>query len=303
MKFKSLVFCLSLWGLTLPSLIVLPVEAGDPFRTQNPHPIGEHTEAAFNAIFRDGNYTLAQTLLTTATEQEPKEPLAFAMQASLAYDNNDFAIMKLYAEKTKQAAENLKGQDPLRGNLYLAVGYFLEGGYLMKQGSYLDAVGKAGLVFDYVERATQINPDDPELNLLRGYLDLFLSKYTPFSQSDQVITRFEQYASPPYLKNRALAITYRDLKKYDQALSYLNLALVETPENPELQYLKGQFLRIQGRENKNLSLLEQAQSYYRRALQKQGQLSRSVVVQLNHENNAVGYEIEKLKQNPNLASF
>ncbi|MFN5516402.1 MAG: Sll0314/Alr1548 family TPR repeat-containing protein [Cyanobacteriota bacterium] len=299
MKIKSLFISASL----LFAALAAPVWAGDPFRTQNPHPIGDHTEAAFNAIFRDGNYLLAQSLLETAVAQEPQEPLALAMRASLAYDNNDFELMKRYAERTQRAAQALKNTDPLRGNLYLAVGYFLEGGYLMKQGNYLGAVGKAGTVFEHVEKASQIDPNDPELNLLRGYLDLFLSKYTPFSQSDQVIQRFERYASPPYLRNRALAITYRDLKKYDQALSYLNLALAETPDNPELLYLKGQFLRIQGREQKNLTLLQQAQGYYQQALAKQSQLSRSVTVQLNHENNAVGFEIEKLQQNPNLASF
>ncbi|BFM40129.1 Sll0314/Alr1548 family TPR repeat-containing protein [Synechocystis sp. LKSZ1] len=292
-------FCLALLGLALAS----PAFAGDPFRPYAPRNIGSHTEAAFNAIFREGNYKSARDLLAVAMATEPNEPLAFAMQASLAYDAADFEAMKLYAEKTRQAAEQLKPQDPLRGNLYLAVSYFLEGGYLLKKGNYLEAVSKAGNVFDYLDTAAKSNPDDPELNLLRGYLDLFLSKYTPFSQSDQVINRFQQYASPEYLKNRALATTYRDLKKYDQAMEYLDKALAETPENPELQYLKGQLLRIKGREQKDITLLQSAQVYYQVALQKQDQLSQAVIVQLNHENNAIQYEIQKLRDNPNLKSF
>jgi tetratricopeptide (TPR) repeat protein len=293
--FLTLVTCL---GASYPA-----VWAGDPFRSQNPHNIGDNTEAAFIAIFRDGNYKTAQSYLDQAFQTEPTEPLAYAMQASLAYDAANYESMKVYADKTLKTAEILKGQDPLRGNLYLAVGHFLEGGYLLKQGSYLEAVGKAGQVFDYLDLAAKTNPNDPELNLLRGYLDLFLSKYTPFSQSDQVISRFEKYASPDYLKNRALSTTYRDLKQYDKAMNYLNQAIAETPNNPELQYLKGQLLRLEGRNDKDLSKLQQAQTYYAQALQKQDQLSRSVTVQLNHENNAVIDEIQKLQNNPNLKDF
>jgi tetratricopeptide (TPR) repeat protein len=118
-----------------------------------------------------------------------------------------------------------------------------------------------------------------------------------------VISRFEKYASPDYLKNRALSTTYRDLKQYDKAMNYLDQAIAETPNNPELQYLKGQLLRLEGRNDKDLSKLQQAQTYYAQALQKQDQLSRSVTVQLNHENNAVIDEIQKLQNNPNLKDF
>ena len=280
-----------------------PAWAGDPFRTQNPRNIGDRTEAAFFAIFRDGNYPLAQAYLVEAIQSEPWEPLAYAMRASLAYDAADFNAMKTYADKTIVAANDLKGRDPLRGNLYLAVGEFLQGAYFLKQGNFIEAVGKTGKIFEYVDAASEISPNDPELNLLRGYLDLFLSKYSPFSQSDQVITRFEQYASPDYLKNRALSTTYRDLKQYDKAMNYLNLAIAETPDNPELQYLKGQLLRIQGRQSKNLAQLQEAQSYFALAIQKQDQLSNAVRVQVNHENMVVADEIQKLQANPNLQEF
>jgi len=211
--------------------------------------------------------------------------------------------MKHSATNTREAAVRLSATEPLSNNLYIAVGHFLDGGYLLKKGSYLQAVGKTGTIVEYLDKATALSPNDPEVNLLRGYLDLFLSRYTPFSQSEQVINRFQQYASPDYLKNRALATTYRDLKKYDQAMEYLDKSLAETPENPELKYLKGQLLRIKGRERKDITLLQSAQSYYQVALQKQNQLSQSVIVQLNHENNAIQHEIQKLRDNPNLKSF
>ncbi len=284
-------------------VLASPAFAGDPFRPQAPHDIGADTEAAFLAIFREGNYQSAQALLNRAIETEPNEPLAFAMMASFAYDANDFDAMKRYAQKTREAAEALKSKDPLRGNLYLAVGHFLDGSYLLKQGNYIEAVSKVGDVFEYLDIATATNPKDPELNLMRGYLDLFLSKYTPFSESDQVIKRFQEYASPPYLKHRALATTYRDLKQYDKAMEYLDKAIAETPNNPELQYLKGQFHRINGRNNKDITQLQIAQAHYQTALKKQNQLSRSLIIQLNHENNAIQHEIQKLMDNPNLAAF
>ncbi len=284
-------------------LLTAPAWAGDPFRPNNPRSIGDQTEAAFEAIFRDGDYRGAEQILAAATQQEPNEPLVYAMQASFAYDANDLDGMKNYASKTLEAAQRLTPTDPLRGNLYVAVAHFLEGGYLLKKGNYLQAVGKTGTVFEHLDKASAINPNDPEVNLLRGYLDLFLSRYTPFSQSEQVISRFEQYAAPDYLRYRALATTYRDLEKYDLAMVNIDKALAITPDNPELQYLKGQFLRNEGRRTMNLVKLQEAQQYYQIALQRQDQLSRALVVQLNHENNAVVDEIQKLAENPRLSKF
>ncbi|MFM1841913.1 MAG: hypothetical protein RLZZ490_649 [Cyanobacteriota bacterium] len=285
------------------ALFTPPAWAGDPFRPNNPHAIGDETEAAFEAIFKEGDYRGAETILVTAIQQEPNEPLAYAMKASFAYDGNDLEGMKTYAAKTREAAERLSATDPLRSNLYIAVGHFLEGGYLLKKGSYLQAVGKTGTIFEYLDKATALSPNDPEVNLLRGYLDLFLSRYTPFNQSEQVIKRFEQFAAPDYLKYRALATTYRDLEKYDLAMANLDKALAITPDNPELLYLKGQFLRNEGRREMKMGKLQEAQTYYQKALLKQDQLSRALIVQLNHEYNAVNAEIEKLAQMPNLKTF
>lgn len=297
--------CFKLFTQSLLGVLLIgpPAWADDPFRNGNPHNIGDQTEAAFEAIFRDGDYRGAEQILAVAVQNEPNEPLAYAMKASFAYDANDLEGMRSYARQTLEAAQRLSPTDPLRGNLYIAVGHFLEGSYLLKKGSYLQAVGKTGTVFEYLDKASAINPNDPEVNLLRGYLDLFLSRYTPFSQSEQVIGRFEQYAAPDYLRYRALATTYRDLEKYDLAMANIDLALAITPANPELLYLKGQFLRNDGRRTMDLSKLQQARQYYQLALEKQDQLSRALIVQLNHENNAVVDEIQKLAQNPNLSKF
>jgi hypothetical protein len=71
-------------------------------------------------------------------------------------------------------------------------------------------------------------------------------------------------------------------------------ALKETPNNPEVQYLKGQILRIKGNNDKNAALLKQALNYYNMALKKQEQLPESVQRQLNREHRKVQEEIKSL---------
>ena len=147
---------LSLWGT--PSL------AGDPFRNSNPRPIGDNTEAAFVEIFKNGNYLTAKTYLQQAVQTESDEPLAYPMKASLAYSNEEWEVMKNAADKTLSAAQQLTPSDPLRGHLYQAVGHFLQGAYTFKTKGPLGAVNKLQLVFDHLEKAEKISPNDPELN-------------------------------------------------------------------------------------------------------------------------------------------
>jgi len=53
-------------GASLAVMIMVnwisPGLAGDPFRKTNPRPIGDKTEAAFNAIFKQGNYLEAKKI-------------------------------------------------------------------------------------------------------------------------------------------------------------------------------------------------------------------------------------------------
>nr|WP_198648901.1 hypothetical protein [Cyanothece sp. BG0011] len=83
-----------------------PSWAGDPFRSSNPRPIGDNTEAAFVEIFKNGNYPEAKTYLQQAVQTETDEPLAFAIQASLAYSNEDWDVMKNAADRTLSTAKN-----------------------------------------------------------------------------------------------------------------------------------------------------------------------------------------------------
>ncbi|MDJ0658775.1 MAG: Sll0314/Alr1548 family TPR repeat-containing protein [Crocosphaera sp.] len=286
---------LSFWGT--PSL------AGDPFRNSNPRPIGDNTEAAFVAIFKNGNYLTAKTYLQQAVQTETDEPLAYAMKASLAYSNEDWEVMKNAADKTLSTAQQLTPQDPLRGNLYQAVGHFLQGAYTFKTKGPLGAVNKLQLVFDHLEKAEKIAPNDPELNLLKGYLDLILSVNLPFSSPEDAIARFEQYAAPNYMVDRALFAAYRDLDQYDTAMQYIDQALANSPDNPELQYFKGQILRKKGRtkdgQPKDLGLLKEAYTYFEQAMTKVDQLPKGVQIPLRHDHRVVQDEISKLSMNAN----
>ena len=221
--------------------------AKDPFRDKNARDIGKYTEEAFKTVFLEGDYKTVNESLKKAELQEPDEPLAYAMLASLAYTENDWESIKKYAVQTLESAQLLSQTDPLRGNLYLAVGHFLDGAYIYEKEGAIDAIEKLQLVFKFLDRAEAADPNDPELNLIKGYMDLLLAVNLPFSKPEQAIARFEGYAAPDYLVERGLAVAYRDLKKYQEALKYADLAIETAPENPEHYYLKGQILRQIGK--------------------------------------------------------
>ncbi|MGF1540652.1 MAG: Sll0314/Alr1548 family TPR repeat-containing protein [Pleurocapsa sp.] len=260
-----------------------PVLAKDPFREKNPREIGSHTEQAFETIFLEGDYQTVESLLKIAELEEPDEPLAHAMQASLAYTTRDWEKIRQYALKTLESAQKLSLQDPLRGNLYLAVGHFLDGAYIYEKKGAIDAINKLQLVFKHLDLAEDIEPKDPELNLIKGYMDLFLAVNLPFSSPDQAIARFETNAAPKYLVERGLAVAYRDLKQYDKALEYVDKALGTAPENPEHFYLKGQILRNIGKQQENIDILKNALENFHRALAKSEQLPGFVIESLSDE--------------------
>ena len=55
----------------LVNIFVNPSFAGDPFRSRDPHKIGDNTEAVFKAIFQQGNYSVAKDALRKAVSSEP----------------------------------------------------------------------------------------------------------------------------------------------------------------------------------------------------------------------------------------
>ena len=270
------------------SICINSAIAGDPFRASNPQAIGPNTETAFKTMFQQGNYKTAKTQVQQALSSEPNEPLAYAMAASLSYIEQDLKSMDSYAQKTREVAEKLSKTNPLRGNIYTAAGYFLEGANVIaKEGTAKgapQALNKLRVVFQYLDAAEKIDPNDPELNLIKGYMDLMLATNLPFSNASEAIQRLEKKASPLYLAYRGIAVGYRDLKKYDSALEFANKALAETPKNPEILYLKAQILSSQakgkdGKDN-NKALLEEARKNFDAALTKPDQLPRILVAEI-----------------------
>ncbi|WP_414563157.1 MULTISPECIES: Sll0314/Alr1548 family TPR repeat-containing protein [unclassified Anabaena] len=271
------------------NLWVNPSLAADPFRTNEPRNIGDNTEAAFKAVFQQGDYLAAERHLQQAISTEPNEPLAYAMKASLAYANKDLATLDTYSKKTLEAGQKLIATDQLRGNVYTAVGHFLEGAVILTREGTLkgapQALTRLRQVYQHLDRAEAIAPQDPELNLLKGYMDLMLAVNLPFASPDDAIDRLKTNAAPQYLAERGIALAYRDLKRYPQALEYVNRALNTTSDNPELYYLKAQILRKQGQNDKSQSLIKEAIANFDKALTKRTQLPATLVRQIERERN------------------
>lgn len=271
----------------ISNLWVAPALA-DPFRAGSPHSIGDRTEAAFDTLFKQGNYRQASEILRSA---ESNEPLAYAMQASLAYLNEDWDVMGENARRTRETAEQLLRSDPLRGHLYVAAGHFLEGAYTLKTEGTVAAtpgvLAKLQQVFDNLNRAEQIAPDDPELNLLKGYMELMLAVNLPFSDPNQAIQRLQQYGSPSYLVYRGMAIGFRDLDQFQQAHNAIDLAISETPDNPDLYYLKAQIFVQEGKDQESLP-------YFLTALEKENQLPQRLANQLAWEHCRAENRVERI---------
>lgn len=279
------------------NLSINPAFAGDPFRTSNPHEIGDKTEAAFKAVFQKGNYPEAERYLQQALSSEPNEPLAYAMRASLAYTNKDLTTLDTYSKKTLETGQKLIASDPLRGNLYTAVGNFLEGAVIITRegtGGAPQALSRLRQVYQYLDKAEAISANDPEVNLIKGYMDLLLAVNLPFANPDEAIQRLEKNAAPQYLVDRGIAIAYRDLKNYSQALDYANRALKATSDNPELYYLKAQILSAQGRRDNSRNTVQDAIAHFDKALSKKSQLPADLVKQIEHERNNANNHLKSL---------
>lgn len=258
------------------------VFAKDPFRTTNPRPINETTQQAFEAFFKKGDYTKAAEYLKNA---DPNEPLALAMRASLTYTNmlgerdkaNRGTMLeqyKTYADQTRAAADRLVQSDPLRGNLYLAVSHFFDGVYAFtKQGTVkgtATVLAELQQIMKYLDAAEKQSPNDPELNLLRGFIDVYTGIYLPFSNPTKGIERLQKFAGPRYIADRGLAMGYLEMNEADKAMEAVDQAIAQAPDNPELWYLKSRILAKQGKDKESIPYLE-------KALAKKDQLPRSLV--------------------------
>ena len=269
-------------AIVAASLWTGSVFAKDPFRTTNPRPISENTQAAFEAFFKKGDYKSAANYLK---QLDPNDPLSLAMRASLTYSDmlgerdkaKKTAMLEefqTFATQTRGAAERLMGNDPLRGNLYLAVSHFFDGVYAFtKEGTVrgtAKVLGELQQILKYLNEAEAKSPNDPELNLLRGYIDVYTGIYMPFSNPDKGLERLQKFASPRYLADRGLAMGYLEMQQYDKAITAVESAIAAAPDNPELWYLKSRILAKQGKDQESVAYLE-------RAIAKKDQLPNGLV--------------------------
>ena len=241
--------------------------------TGNREKQGSNVERAKEAMFRDGDYVKAKQYLDAALKTEPNEPLTYAMNTLYPFSLGDFEKVKEYGEKTSKTAEQLMATNPLRGNLYQGVGLAIMATYELKKenGGALGALGKLQKVFEYIDKAKKIDPNNSELSLIKGYMDLLLAVNVPFSDTSQAIDQLKN-AEPRYLALRGMYIGYRDLKEYDKASNAIEAALRIAPQNPELIYYKAQLLNIRGREKNNETDLRESIKLFEVAYQKRDRL-------------------------------
>ena len=261
--------------------------AGDPFRSRDPHDIGDRTEEAFEALFVEGHYPAANAAVQKAVQEEPGEPLAHALDGALAYVYEDWERLQGAAAATEQAAQNLIETDPLRGNLYLAVGHALRGGFAISEGGDgplqggPEAFSRLQQAQAALNKANDIDAEDPELNLLRGFLDLLVAGNLPFLNLDGVIAQLQK-AEPNYLRHYGLAMANRFLNRPELALEEIEQAIAAAPENPHLIHFRGQVLVKLGKAGNDLNQLQQAEQDFVAVLAKHEQLPRPMIRHLEH---------------------
>ncbi|MGD1903713.1 MAG: Sll0314/Alr1548 family TPR repeat-containing protein [Geitlerinemataceae cyanobacterium] len=235
-------------SLGLALAIATPALADDPFRDRNPRELNDKAVEAFEAMFKEADYPAANDALSDAVREAPEEPLVYALLAAIDYleaGGNDLpASFSAYAAQTREAGGQLVEADPLRGNLYMAVGYFLEAGDIfLREGALRGmpaALSNVQKTFDHLDLASQENSSDPELNAIKGYMDLLLAVALPFADVNPALDRLEQYGGPTYVSLRGVAVGYRDSDRPDDAMDAVDRAIAAAPDNPELHYLKAQ---------------------------------------------------------------
>lgn len=270
----------SILAALVSATTAMPSFAADPFRTSNARAIGSETQKAFELMFKDGNYVEAVRQLDKALGTEADEPLVFALRSATFYAKEDFLGMQVAGKRVRRNAEALRGKDDLRAYIYLAASDLIEAGYIVKTEGVASAPKALPLVqsvFDNIKKAQDIDANDPELNLIKGYIDMLIASVLPLSDLEAALSSLKQYAAPDYLKWRGIALAYRDARMPDLALDAVNKALASAPNNPELNYLKGQILWMQG------SNIPEAKKQFELALSKAKQLNPSLLVEIREQ--------------------
>lgn len=267
------------------AVAIAPAQA-DPFRPNDPRAIDPQTETAFEQVFAEGNYPAARVTLDAAIAANSPDPLTYALRAALAYLDQDWDRVQQMADRTLSTARNL--DDPLRRELYQGIAYALQGGYLISEGGQgpvqgaPEALALLPQANTALAAAAAMDPQDPELNLVQGYLALALSNVLPFGNVDSAIAPL-QTSAPNYLAHRGLAVVYRRTRDYDRALAEIDQALALTPNNPELWYLRGQILQrwAEAQTPVNLPALDEAVNLFEQVLAVRDQLPEAAMDHLS----------------------
>jgi len=281
MKRSLKILSTSLLAALVSVATVMPSFAADPFRTKNARPIGNETQKAFELMFKEGNYNAAVNQINAAIATEANEPLLFALRASTFFATEDYLGMQVAGQRVRKNAESLRGKDNLRAYIYLAASDLIEAGYIVKTQGISSAPRALPLVqsvLDYLQKAKDIDPNDPELNLIKGYVDMLIASVLPLSDLESALQSLRQFAAPDYLKWRGIALAYRDARRPDLAIDAVNKALASAPNNPELHYLKGQILWLQGGNN-----TAEAKKFFELALSKSKQMNPSLLAEIRDQ--------------------
>ena len=257
--------------------------AADPFRVGvKARPIGPSLQSAFEDFFRYGRYQSSSEKLTKAEAENPNEPLVYTLQAATAYQNRQKEAFLTTLPKIRTASKRMAAKDAARSHLYQGIAQGLEGYFLKDSVTDLPkTLTYASSMLLEIDKAHQLSPNDPEINLFVGFVNMVLSKH------DEALKNFQK-AGPPYLALRGQALVYRDTNDYANAQIAVDKAIAIAPQNPELLYLKAQILVKQ----KNPT---EAVKFFDQAIKLGDQLPEGTLKQIKKERNSQVSQLSSAK--------
>jgi tetratricopeptide (TPR) repeat protein len=270
----------------LPLAVVLCAHsalAADPFRVGiKARPMGPSLQSAFEDFFRYGKYQSSSQKLTKAQSENPNEPLVYTLQAATAYQNQQKDVFMATLPKIRAASKAIAAKDSARSHLYQGVAQGLEGYFLKDSVTDLPkTLTYASSMLLEIDKAHSLSPNDPEINLFVGFINMVLGK------NDEALKNFQK-AGPPYLALRGQALVYRDTKDYANAQIAVDKAIAVAPQNPELLYLKAQIFVKQ----KNTT---EAVKYFDQAIKLGDQLPEGTLKQIKKEKESQVAQLPNVK--------
>jgi tetratricopeptide (TPR) repeat protein len=257
--------------------------AADPFRIgAKARPMGPSLQSAFEDFFRYGKYQSSSQKLAKAQSENPNEPLVFTLLAATAYQNQQKDVFLQMLPKIRDASNRIAAKDSARSHLYKGVAQGLEGYFLKDSVTDLPkTLTYASSMLLEIDKAHSLSPNDPEINLFVGFINMVLGKH------GEALKNFQK-AGPPYLSLRGQALVYRDTKDYANAQVAVDKAIAVAPKNPELLYLKAQILVLQ----KNPT---EAKKYFDLAINLGKELPADTLKQINKERSSLISQLPSAK--------